>query len=103
MQNLFLLYNDIKGIFVPHAEVNLMSYFIADQGLKSRVTVIGYDLVEQNRGGLLDGTIDCIIGQRPEQQGADAVHKLYQALMLHQDIPSRIDMPIDIYFKENII
>lgn len=103
MQNLFEKHNDIKGIFVPHAEVNLMSYFIADQGLKSRVTVIGYDLVEQNREGLLDGTIDCIIGQRPEQQGADAVHKLYQALMLHQDIPSRIDIPIDIYFKENII
>ena len=103
MKDLFEKHNDIKGIFVPHAEVNFMSYFIADQGLKSRVTVIGYDLVEKNRAGLLDGTIDCIIGQRPEQQGAEAVHKLYQSEMLHQEVPSRIDMPIDIYFKENII
>ena len=103
MKDLFNKHNDIKGIFVPHAEVNLISYFIAEQGLKSRVTVIGYDLVEQNRAGLLDGTIDCIIGQRPEQQGAEAVLKLYQSVMLHQEVPSRIDMPIDIYFKENII
>ena len=103
MKDLFEKHNDIKGIFVPHAEVNFMSYFIADQGLKSRVTVIGYDLVEKNRAGLRDGTIDCIIGQRPEQQGAEAVHKLYQSEMLHQEVPSRIDMPIDIYFKENII
>ena len=103
MKDLFEKHNDIKGIFVPHAEVNLMSYFIADQGLKSRVTIIGYDLVEQNKAGLLDGTIDCIIGQRPEQQGADAVHQLYQSVMLHQVVPSRIDMPIEIYFKENII
>ena len=103
MKELFDKHNDIRGIFVPHAEVNLISYFIADQSLKSRVTVIGYDLVEQNKAGLLDGTIDCIIGQRPEQQGAEAVLKLYQSEMLHQDIPSRIDMPIDIYFKENII
>jgi LacI family transcriptional regulator len=103
MKDLFEKHNDIKGIFVPHAEVNFMSYFIADQGLKSRVTVIGYDLVEQNKAGLLDGTIDCIIGQRPEQQGSEAVHKLYQSVMLHQDVPARIDMPIDIYFKENII
>ena len=103
MKGLFEKHNDIKGIFVPHAEVNFMSYFIADQGLKSRVTVIGYDLVEQNKAGLLDGTIDCIIGQRPEQQGSEAVHKLYESVMLHQEVPSRIDMPIDIYFKENII
>lgn len=103
MKDLFKKHNDIKGIFVPHAEVNFMSYFIADQGLKSRVTVIGYDLVEKNKAGLLDGTIDCIIGQRPEQQGSEAVHKLYESVMLHQEIPSRIDMPIDIYFKENII
>ncbi len=48
MKDLFEKHNDIKGIFVPHAEVNFMSYFIADQGLKSHVTVIGYDLVEQN-------------------------------------------------------
>ena len=103
MKDLFEKHSDIKGIFVPHAEVNLLSYFIADQGLKSRVTIIGYDLVEKNKACLLDGTIDCIIGQRPEQQGADAVLKLYQSVMLHQEVPSRIDMPIDIYFKENII
>ena len=103
MKDLFNKHSDIKGIFVPHAEVNLMSYFIAEQDLKSRVTIIGYDLVDKNREGLLDGTIDCIIGQRPEQQGSDAVHRLYQSVMLHQEVPSRIDMPIDIYFKENIL
>ena len=103
MKDLFERHNDIKGIFVPHAEVNLTSYFIVDQGLKSRVTIVGYDLVEQNKAGLLDGSIDCVIGQRPEQQGSDAVYKLYQSCMLHQQVPSRIDMPIEIYFKENII
>ena len=103
MKDLFERHNDIKGIFVPHAEVSLATYYLVDQGLKSRVTVVGYDLVEKNRQGLLDGSIDCLIGQRPEQQGSEAVHKLYQACMLHQQAPSRIDMPIDIYFKENII
>ena len=103
LKELFQKHNDIKGIFVPHAEVNLTAYFLADQGLKSRVTVIGYDLVEQNRQGLLDGSIDCIIGQRPEQQGLEAVYKLYQYCLLHQQVPARVDMPIDVYFKENIL
>ena len=103
LKDLFNRHGDIKGIFVPHAEVTLATYFLVDQGLKSRVTVVGYDLVQKNRAGLLDGSIDCLIGQRPEQQGSDAVYKLYQYCMLHQKVPSKIDMPIDIYFKENII
>ena len=103
MKDLFARHSDIKGIFVPHAEVNLASFFLVEQGLKAGVTVIGYDLVERNREGLLDGSIDCILGQRPEQQGSDAVYKLYHSGMLNLHVPSRIDMPIDIYFKENII
>lgn len=103
MKDLFAREKDIKGIFIPHAEVNLATYFLVDQGLKSRVTVIGYDLVNQNKEGLLDGSIDCIIGQRPEQQGSEAVHNLYQFSLLHQQVPSRIDIPIDVYFKENIL
>ncbi len=103
MKDLFAKHNDLKGVFVPHAEVTLATYFLVDQGLKSRVTVIGYDLVKKNKEGLLDGSIDCLIGQRPEQQGSEAVYKLYQYCMLHQQVPPRIDMPIDIYFKENII
>ncbi len=103
MKDLFAKHNDIKGIFVPHAEVTLATYFLNDQGLKNRVMVIGYDLVEKNKAALLDGSIDCLIGQRPEQQGSDAVYKLYQYCMLHQQVPSKINMPIDIYFKENII
>ena len=51
----------------------------------------------------MDGSIDCIIGQRPEQQGFDAVNKLYQSCMLHQQIQDRIEVPIDIYFRENVI
>ena len=103
MKDLFARHNDIKGVFVPHAEVTLATYYLVDRGLKSHVTVVGYDLVEKNRQGLLDGSIDCLIGQRPEQQGSDAVYKLYQSCMLHQQVPNRIDMPIDIYFRENII
>lgn len=103
MKELFKKNGDIKGIFIPHAEVGMATYFLVEQGLKNQVTVIGYDLVGKNKEGLLNGTIDCVLGQRPEQQGAEAVYKLYQSCLLHQQIPSEIDMPIDIYFKENII
>lgn len=103
MKDLFIRHSEIKGIFVPHSEVNLITYFLVSEGLKGQVTVIGYDLVEKNKECLLNGTIDCLIGQRPEQQGYDAVYKLYQSCLLHQIIENKIDVPIDIYFKENLI
>ncbi|MCR4939457.1 MAG: substrate-binding domain-containing protein, partial [Treponemataceae bacterium] len=103
MDTLFKEHQDIKGIFVPHAEVSLATYYLIDNGLKDKVTVIGYDLNERNKDGIQGGLIDCLIGQRPEQQGFDAVNKLYQSCMLHQQIPDHIEVPIDIYFKENIL
>lgn len=103
MEKLFQEHPDISGIFIPHTEVHLASMYLINQGLKNKVTVIGYDLMPKNREGLADGSIDCILGQRPEDQGFDAVYKLHQMCILHQEIPAQIDVPIDIYFKENII
>lgn len=103
MEKLFAEHPDISGIFIPHTEVHLASVYLINQGLKSQVTVIGYDLQDSNRAGLADGSIDCILGQRPEDQGFDAVYNLYQMCILHKEIPAQIDVPIDVYFKENII
>lgn len=103
MDDLFRQHSDISGIFIPHTEVHLASMYLINQGIKGNVTVIGYDLLPKNKAGLADGSIDCVLGQRPEDQGFDAVYKLYQLCILHQEIPAQIDVPIDIYFKENII
>lgn len=102
LESLFLEHKDINGIFVPHAEVLMATYYLANKGLKDKVTLIGFDSVEQNKKALLDGTIDCLIGQRPEIQGFEAVQKLYHNLMLHKDVPDTLEIPIDIYFRENI-
>lgn len=103
MEKLLKEHPDISGIFIPHTEVHLASNYLTTLGLKSQITVIGYDLQDRNRAGLADGSIDCILGQRPEDQGFEAVYKLHQMCILHQEIPAQIDVPIDIYFKENII
>lgn len=95
-------HQDLKGIFIPHAEVQLATSFLVNKGLKNKITLVGFDCVPQNRQALLDGTIDCLIGQQPEFQGAEAVRQCYRHFLLHQDISSEINIPIDVFFKENI-
>ena len=102
LDGLFQEHKNISGIFVPHAEVLLATYYLVNKGLKDKVTLIGYDSVAQNTKALRDGTIDCLIGQRPEIQGFEAVQKLYHSLMLHKEVEESLEIPIDIYFRENI-
>ena len=102
LEGLFIEHPDINGIFVPHAEVLMATYYIVNKGLKDKVTLIGFDTVKQNKKALQGGVIDCLIGQRPEIQGFEAVRTLYHHIMLHKDVPETIDIPIDIYFRENI-
>lgn len=102
LEDFYNKHKDLKGIIIPHAEVQLATYFLINNGLKNKITLIGFDCVPQNKAALLDGTIDCLIGQRPESQGEEAVRQFYQHIMIHQDIPKEINIPIDIFFKENI-
>ena len=102
LEGIFQEHKQISGIFVPHAEVLLATYYLVNKGIKDKVTLIGYDSVAQNTKALRDGTIDCLIGQRPEIQGFEAVQKLYHSLMLHKEVSDTLEIPIDIYFRENI-
>jgi LacI family transcriptional regulator len=64
--------------------------------------VIGYDLLPANRRFLEEGGITAIISQRPYEQGRLALLNLYRSIVLEQHIDSNIEMPINIYLKENI-
>jgi LacI family transcriptional regulator len=103
LDNLFVRHNETNGIFVPHAETHLVASYLVLRGLKSRVTLIGYDNLPLNRRALLDGAIDCLIGQRPENQGFQAMSQFYRKQILGETCPPVIEIPIDIFFKENII
>lgn len=102
LEDFYNHHRDLKGIFIPHAEVQLASSFLLNNGLKKEITLIGFDCVPQNKQALLEGSIDCLIGQRPELQGEEAIRQICYQIMLNKNIPTTIDIPIDIFFKENI-
>jgi len=93
---------ELAGIFVTSAS----SHRIADSARplreRGRFAVIGYDLVPENERLLRSGAIDAIISQRPETQGRRGLLDLYRSIVLGRAVERRVEVPIDLYLKENL-
>ncbi|MDR1535425.1 MAG: LacI family DNA-binding transcriptional regulator [Planctomycetota bacterium] len=92
----------LAGMFVT----NCMAYLAAEAARKQRrkrpFVLVGYDLIPKNRELLRTGEIGAIISQRPEKQGREALLSLFRHVVLEQPVPPKIDIPLDVYIKENI-
>jgi len=93
----------LRGIFAVSSIGHKIVDFIDARDRKKDIAIIGYDLVAENVQYLKDGKIDCLISQRPEEQGRHVLFQLYRKIVLQEEATSMIDMPLDIYFKENLV
>jgi LacI family transcriptional regulator len=96
-------YGGLTGFFVTNSLAHRVAQTVKDSGVSGKCIVIGYDLTSNNKLLLKEGLIDAIISQRPEEQGRLAVINLYRYIALEQKVESKIEMPLDVYIKENII
>ncbi len=94
---------DIRGFFAVSSVGHVVADRLAKRGMKEGRKLIGYDLVPENVECLRDGRIDCLISQRPEEQGRIAVTQLYRNIVLEEQPEPEIAMPLDIFFKENLV
>lgn len=92
----------IDGIFSPCSAGHFFGNEVAYLGHTDDTKIISYDLIPENRHALAQGTIDCILSQRPVFQGYAGVFQLYRHLMLKQEIDRFIEVQVDILFQENI-
>jgi LacI family transcriptional regulator len=94
--------SDLAGIFVTNCLAHRVAEVAKRLFAERHFFIIGYDLIPNNRRLLEQGWIDAIIAQRPEEQGRLALQSLYQHIVLEQKVASRIEIPMDIYIRENI-
>jgi LacI family transcriptional regulator len=92
----------LAGIFITNSMTHKIAKVVAKRNNKD-IVIIGYDLIPENSRLLQAGLIDAIIAQRPEEQGRRALQSLYQHFVLRRDVPSRVEMPLDVFFKENLL
>ncbi|MDR0374232.1 MAG: LacI family DNA-binding transcriptional regulator [Treponema sp.] len=96
-------YPDLDGFFVTNSLAHRVAQAVKDLGASEKRIIIGYDLTSNNKRLLKEGFIDAIISQRPEEQGRQAVINLYRYIVLEQNVEPKIEMPLDVYIKENIV
>jgi LacI family transcriptional regulator len=92
---------DLAGVFITNCMAHRVAEAMAKQNIRRPFPLVGYDLIPKNRDLLREGRIDAIISQRPEEQGRQALLTLYRSIVLEQSIRPRIEIPLDVYFKEN--
>jgi LacI family transcriptional regulator len=93
---------DLTGIFITNCMAHRVAEAVCHQEGDAPLLLIGYDLIPKNRDLLRTGEIDAIISQRPVEQGREALLNLFRHIVLEQRVPSKIDIPLDVYIKENV-
>lgn len=90
----------IKGVFIPNSKVAFIAKYFQKR-VGDKIYLIGYDFFNEDIEYLEKGIIDFLICQRPEEQGYQAVFKLFEHLVLKKEVDEEIIMPLDIITKKN--
>jgi len=91
---------NIKGIFVTNSKVFYVGQLIEESDLKD-LKVIGHDLLKENIDYLNKNIVHFLICQRPEEQGYNALNKLFRSVVQKRTIAAENYTSIDIVTKEN--
>jgi len=91
----------LSGIFIT----NCMAHRVAEAAelieRNDSFLLVGYDLIPSNRQLLIQGRINAIISQRPEEQGREALLTLFRSVVLEQTVEAKLEIPLDVYIREN--
>jgi LacI family transcriptional regulator len=92
---------ELRGIFVATAGVQGVCRGISDLGLKGKVRLVTYDLV-QSRKACREGIIDFVIDQDPVQEGYQALILLNRHVMYREIPPEKQLTKIDIRTRDTV-
>ncbi|MCK0188669.1 LacI family DNA-binding transcriptional regulator [Arenibacter sp. F20364] len=89
-----------KGIFVTNARSYLVPNILKAYNV-SNVSVVGFDLHQDNLECLRKHEIDFLINQKPEFQGYTAIKGMFKFLTENDSSDLSMDVPVEIIVQEN--
>lgn len=92
----------LDGILIANASGHFVGDWLVNANLKEGRSLVSWDLVPANEAALDSGALDCVISQRPFEQGRLGLEYLFKAASIGERQSHRIDLPIELWFKENL-
>jgi len=93
--------NNVGGLFVTNSKVFYAGRMLQKSGI-TKINVIGHDLLKENVEFLKKGVVQFLICQRPEEQGYNALNKLFRNIVQKRPVEKENYTSIDIITKENV-
>ncbi len=90
----------ISAVFITNSKAYV--FIKAIEELCKDITIVGYDLLDENIEFLKNGCIDFLIHQKPKRQAYLGVGYLAEHFLFGKPIPSQNLLPIDVITPENV-
>ncbi|HEY3405205.1 MAG TPA: substrate-binding domain-containing protein [Ohtaekwangia sp.] len=92
----------LKGIFVSTSKGTSVAASYLHKLGKRDISMIGYDMLEENLKYLRNGTIDFLINQNPKRQAFLGISHLVNHLMFKKDMPETDLFPLEVITRQNV-
>jgi LacI family transcriptional regulator len=93
---------DLKGIFVSTSKGSFITASYLKKFNKPHVTLVGYDMLEENLQHLKDGTINFLINQNPKRQAFLGINYMADHLVFKKQTPTQDLLPLEVITRENL-
>jgi LacI family transcriptional regulator len=101
LKKTFEQHKNIKGAITFNSKVYRLAKHFEDININN-ISLLGYDLLDENIKYLKEGIISFLIAQRPQKQAYFTVRDMCRELIFKQNVDKINYVPIDILMKENI-
>lgn len=92
----------LKGIFITTSSGTAWVASFLEQHNRKDITLLGYDLLQENIEHMQNGTIDFLINQNPRQQALIGIRHLANYLLLKKLPPITNLFPLEIITRQNL-
>ncbi|MFZ6009181.1 MAG: substrate-binding domain-containing protein [Bacteroidota bacterium] len=98
----FLSDPNLSGIFVSTSKATYLIASFLEKHNRRGLTLIGYDMLDQNIQYMKKGIIDFLINQNPKRQAFLGINHLVCYLVLKKESPQKDLLPLEIITRENL-
>jgi LacI family transcriptional regulator len=94
---------DLIGLFIAGGGISGAMNALRTRGKSGKIMGLGFELTENTRAGLLDGTLTMVLGHPLERLAQEAISGMLRAIKLGQEGGKQITvLPFETYTRESV-